>query len=75
MAEAILKNLHEKVFNEVMARANIPTEFGNREDLTKASEELQRIFKDRLMRARMKGNNIRFAKQYLLKHDITIKER
>lgn len=74
MAEAILKNLHEKVFNEIMARANIPTEFGNRED-SKASEELQRTFKDRLMRARMKGNNIRFAKQYLLKHDITIKER
>ncbi|XP_011692810.1 PREDICTED: abnormal spindle-like microcephaly-associated protein homolog isoform X3 [Wasmannia auropunctata] len=53
VAEAILKNLHQKVFDEVLARADIPTEFGNREDLTKAGEELQRAFKDRLMRARM----------------------
>lgn len=53
MAEAILKNLHQKVFDEVMSRAEIPTEFGNREDLTKSGEKLQRVFKDRLTRARV----------------------
>lgn len=36
-----------------MSRAEIPTEFGNRKDLTKAGEELQRAFKDRLTRARV----------------------
>lgn len=66
MAEAILKNLHQKVFDEVMARADIPTEFGNREDLTKAGEELQRTFKERLMRARMEGGDFRFTKQYFI---------
>ncbi|KYQ49918.1 hypothetical protein ALC60_11093 [Trachymyrmex zeteki] len=53
VAEAILKNLQQKVFDEVMTRADIPAEFGNREDLTKAGEELQRAFKDRLTRARL----------------------
>ncbi|CAL1683705.1 unnamed protein product [Lasius platythorax] len=53
VVEAIVKNLHEKVFDEVMTHADIPTEFGNRKDLTKASEELQRTLKDRLIRARM----------------------
>ncbi|KAL6257062.1 hypothetical protein P5V15_011997 [Pogonomyrmex californicus] len=54
--EAVLKKLHQKVFNEVMTRADIPVEFGSREDLTKAgtsAEELQRTFRDRLTRARM----------------------
>lgn len=64
MTEAILKNLHQKVFDEIMARVDIPTEFGNREDLTEAGEKLQRVFKDRLMRARLaeEGDNFRFAK-------------
>ncbi|KYM96237.1 PREDICTED: uncharacterized protein LOC108779634 [Cyphomyrmex costatus] len=53
VVEAILKNLHQKVFDEVMTRADIPVEFGNREDLAKAGEELQRALKDRLTRARM----------------------
>ncbi|XP_024871447.1 uncharacterized protein LOC112454348 [Temnothorax curvispinosus] len=50
---AILKNLHQKVFDEVMARVEIPTEFGDREDLMEAGEELQRVFNNRLMRARL----------------------
>ncbi|XP_029163151.1 abnormal spindle-like microcephaly-associated protein homolog [Nylanderia fulva] len=53
MVNAIVKNLHQKVFDDVMTSADIPTEFGNRENLTKASEELQRTLKDRLIRARM----------------------
>lgn len=53
VAEAILKNLHEKVFDEVMSRADIPAEFGNRDDLTEAGKKLQRTFRDRLTRARM----------------------
>ncbi|XP_071566011.1 uncharacterized protein [Temnothorax nylanderi] len=53
VAGAILKNLHQKVFDEVMARVDIPTEFGDREDLLEAGEELQRVFNDRLMRARL----------------------
>ncbi|KYN22958.1 PREDICTED: uncharacterized protein LOC108758743 [Trachymyrmex cornetzi] len=53
VTEAILKNLHQKVFDEVLTRADIPAEFGNREDLTKAGEELQRAFKDRLTLARL----------------------
>lgn len=70
MAEAILKNLHQKVFDEVMARADIPVEFGNREDLTKAGEELERAFKDRFMRARIaEEGDISF------KRNIIIRER
>ncbi|XP_011868440.1 PREDICTED: uncharacterized protein LOC105562308, partial [Vollenhovia emeryi] len=53
VAKAIVKNLQQKVFDEVMARADIPTEFGNREDPVEAGEELERVFKDRLMRARL----------------------
>ncbi|EGI63642.1 hypothetical protein G5I_07980 [Acromyrmex echinatior] len=53
VTEAILKNLHQKLFDEVMTRANIPAEFGNREDLMKAGEELQRALKDRLTLARL----------------------
>lgn len=54
VAKAIVKNLHQKVFDEIMNRENIPTEFGSRKDLAKASEELQRTLKDRLMNARIK---------------------
>ncbi|XP_050455372.1 uncharacterized protein LOC126853565 [Cataglyphis hispanica] len=54
VAKAIVKSLHQKVFDEIMNRENIPTEFGSRKDLAKASEELQRTLKDRLMDARMK---------------------
>ncbi|XP_070160877.1 uncharacterized protein [Polyergus mexicanus] len=54
VAEAIVKNLNQKVFDEIMNRVDIPTEFGNRKDLTKASEELQRTLKDRLTHARIK---------------------
>ncbi|KAM0724906.1 hypothetical protein ACS0PU_009290 [Formica fusca] len=54
VAEAIVKNLHQKVFDEIMNREDIPTEFGNRKDLTKTSEELQRTLKDRLTHARIK---------------------
>ncbi|XP_072767129.1 uncharacterized protein [Anoplolepis gracilipes] len=53
VTEAIVKNLHEKVFDKVMTRADLPTEFGNRNDLTKASEELQRTLKNRLTRVRI----------------------
>ncbi|XP_077256432.1 uncharacterized protein LOC143894168 isoform X1 [Temnothorax americanus] len=53
VAGAILKNLHQKVFDEVMARVDIPTEFGDREDLMEAGEELQRVFNNRLMHARL----------------------
>lgn len=50
---AIIKNLHERAFGEVMTRADIPAEFGTREDLTKAGEQLRRAFNDRLTRARI----------------------
>jgi hypothetical protein len=36
-----------------MTREDIPTEFGDREDLTTAGEKLQRAFKEQLTRARM----------------------
>lgn len=66
MSEAILKNLHQKIFDEVMTRVDIPTEFGSREDLTEAGEELQHVFKDRLMRARLaEEGDFCFAKRYL----------
>ncbi|XP_029659070.1 uncharacterized protein LOC115233004 isoform X6 [Formica exsecta] len=54
VAEAIVKNLHQKVFDEIKNREDIPTEFSNRKDLTKTSEELQRTLKDRLTHARIK---------------------
>jgi len=53
VAEAIVKNLHQKIFDEVITHADIPTEFGNRKNLTKASEELQRTLKDRLTHVRI----------------------
>lgn len=55
VAEAIVKNLHQKVFDEVLSRADIPTEFGTREELVKTSEELQRVFNDMVTRARLEG--------------------
>ncbi|KAL6435861.1 hypothetical protein ACFW04_005615 [Cataglyphis niger] len=54
VAKAIVKSLHQKVFDEIMNRENIPTEFGSRKDLAKASEELQRTLKDRLMNVHIK---------------------
>ncbi|KYN31937.1 hypothetical protein ALC56_13690 [Trachymyrmex septentrionalis] len=59
--EAIMKNLHQKVFDEVMIRAGIPAEFGNREDLTEAAEELQRALKDRLARLAQNNDEEEFA--------------
>lgn len=53
VANAIVKNLHQKIFDEVITHADIPTEFGNRENLTKASEELQRTLNDRSTRVRI----------------------
>ncbi|XP_018054696.1 PREDICTED: uncharacterized protein LOC108691455 [Atta colombica] len=53
VTEDILKNLNQKVFDEVMTRADIPAEFGNQEDLTKAGEELQRAFKNQLALVRL----------------------
>jgi len=53
VTEDILKNLNQKVFDEVMTRADIPAEFGNQEDLTKADEELQRAFKNQLALVRL----------------------
>ncbi|XP_019886903.2 uncharacterized protein LOC105278505 [Ooceraea biroi] len=53
VAGALIKDLHERIFDEVMRWEEIPTEFGNREDLTKTAEELRRAFNDRLTRARM----------------------
>jgi len=53
---AIINNLHQRVFDEIMTREDIPTNarFGDREDLTKAAgEKLQRTFKEQLIRARM----------------------
>lgn len=35
VAEAIVKNLHQKIFDEVITHADIPMELDNREDLTK----------------------------------------
>lgn len=55
VVEAIVKNLHQKVFDEVLSRANIPTEFGTREELVKTSEELQRVFNDIVTRSRLEG--------------------
>lgn len=59
-----LNNLHQKVFDEVVARADIPIEFDNREDSTEADDE-QRAFTDRLMRALLaeEGGDFYFAKQ------------
>lgn len=59
MADAIVKNLHQKMFDDVITHADIPTEFDNRENLTKASEELQRTPNDRLTRVRImeEGDN------------------
>lgn len=67
MTEAVLNNLHQKVFDEVVARADIPMEFDNREDLTEANEESQSAFTDRLMRALLaeEGGDFHFAKRYL----------
>lgn len=68
MTEALLSNLHQKVFDEVVARADIPMEFDNREDLTEASEKLQHVFKDRSTHARLtEEGNFHFTKQYSFK--------
>ncbi|EFN72263.1 hypothetical protein EAG_07284 [Camponotus floridanus] len=53
VAEAIVKNLHQKIFDEVITHADIPTEFGNREDLTNTSKKFQRTLKDRLTHVRI----------------------
>jgi len=75
VAEAILKNLHQKIFDEVIARADIPTEFGNQEDLTKAGEELQHVFKDRLIRARLAEEGSNFCTKIIFTlDDITMKK-
>lgn len=68
VVQAILNNLCQKIFDEIIARADIPMEFGDRENLTEASEELQRVFEDRLIRARLasEGDDFHFAKQYSL---------
>lgn len=59
-----------------MSRAEIPTEFGNREDLTKTGEKLQRAFKDRLTRARVTEEGGDFCTQNNIhfKCDITMAE-
>lgn len=53
MVGAILNNLHQRVFDDIMTRKDIPTQFGDREDLAKAGEELRRAFKEQLARARV----------------------
>lgn len=72
---AILDNLCQKVFDEIMAREDIPTEFGDREGLTKAGEKLQRAFKEQLTRARMEEGwrfLSRLQNNYYFKCDIII---
>ncbi|XP_032685363.1 uncharacterized protein LOC116850800 [Odontomachus brunneus] len=51
VVEAIVKNLHQRVLDGVVSCANIPAEFGSREELAEAGEELQRAFRNRLARA------------------------
>lgn len=51
VAEAVLKNLHRRVLDGIVSRANIPAEFGSREELAEAGEQLERAFRDRLTRA------------------------
>lgn len=51
VVEAIVKNLHRRVLDGVVSRANIPAEFGSREELAEAGEELERAFRNRSARA------------------------
>lgn len=48
VVEAILKNVYQRVLDGVVSRADIPAEFGSREDLAEAGEELERAFRNRL---------------------------
>lgn len=50
---AIIKNLHKMVLEDTVTRTNIPTKFGNRAELAKASEKLERTLNNRLTRARL----------------------
>ncbi|KAL0111929.1 hypothetical protein PUN28_013264 [Cardiocondyla obscurior] len=55
--EYILNNLHQKVFDEVMARTDIPVEFDNQENLTEIDETLERIFKNLSLRTFLAEEN------------------
>lgn len=48
VVEGILDILRQSAFDKVISRDDIPKDLGTREDLKKAIELLQKIYKDRL---------------------------
>lgn len=58
VVEGILDILRQNVFDKVTSRDDIPEEFGTREDMKKASELLQRIYKDHLRHAKVSTEGI-----------------
>lgn len=58
VVEGILDILRQNVFDKVTSRDDIPKEFGTREDMKKASELLQRIYKDHLRHAKVSTEGI-----------------
>ncbi|XP_070521670.1 uncharacterized protein [Cardiocondyla obscurior] len=62
--EYILNNLHQKVFDEVMARTDIPVEFDNQENLTEIDETLERIFKNLSLRTFLAEENSTSRNEY-----------
>ncbi|XP_043261990.1 glutamic acid-rich protein-like [Colletes gigas] len=53
VVEAVIDNLHHKVFDRVTSRENIPEEYGTREELMVASTKVQLAFKEHLRTTRI----------------------
>ncbi|KZC03922.1 hypothetical protein WN55_00102 [Dufourea novaeangliae] len=53
VVNAVLDSLRYRIFQNVISRENIPTEYGTREELTITSSKVQMTFKERLQMTRI----------------------
>ena len=49
--QAILDNLHRKVFNNILSRENYPKELGSRKELSESIEKVQSTYKGLLRKS------------------------
>lgn len=54
VADAVIDKLHQKIFEKVVMRNDIPVEYGTREEIVAASTKLQVSFKEQLRVTRLK---------------------
>lgn len=65
VAEAVLDNVHQKIFTKVTSLDDIPKELGDRMEMMSQSARLQFMFKERLRMTRLKVAGMGFASVWL----------